>query len=156
MSRVVVGLDGSESSREAFREATKEAAWRGANLHAIHVVYFPASFGYETGFIDFDAVMRAGAEFLEDEVSKLVAEYDGDFPVPLTRETTMGHVGVMLAEAATEVGPDGHATELVVTGSRGLGGFKGLLLGSVANYLVHHLNTPLLIVRPEVSEDDED
>lgn len=152
MTRVVVGIDGSEASRAAFREATREATWRGATLHAMHIVFFPASFGYETGFIDFDAVMVNGAAFLEDEVAKLVGEYDGDFPVPVTRETSMGHVGVMLAAAASELGDDGEPTELVVTGSRGLGGFKGLLLGSVANYLVHHLKGSLLIIRPETAE----
>ena len=69
---------------------------------------------------------------------------------PVEAKVVLGHTGVKLIEVA-EDGEDGPA-ELVVLGSRGLGGFKGLLLGSVTTYAVHHLTCRLLVVPTTVRE----
>lgn len=144
MGVVVVGLDGSETSRAAFAAATQEAVWRGASLHAVHVIGFPTQFGYGVGYVDFDNLREAGQAFIEAEVEKLTGDYEGEFPVPVTTEFAMGHTGVELRRIAENA--EGEPAELVVLGSRGLGGFKGLLLGSVTTYLVHHLDTRLLLI----------
>lgn len=47
MSFIVVGLDGSETSRSAFSEAIREAEWRHAKVVALHVVSIPVSVGVE-------------------------------------------------------------------------------------------------------------
>lgn len=145
MSFVVVGIDGSETSRSAFAEAVQEAQWRQYDVLALHVVTVPVSLGYEYGaVIDLKLLREAGTQLMAAELEELRARFGGEFPVPVESRTVFGHPGVELIKAA-EDGDEGRA-ELVVLGSRGLGGFKGLLLGSVTTYAVHHLTCRLLIV----------
>jgi nucleotide-binding universal stress UspA family protein len=63
-------------------------------------------------------------------------------PVSISSRVVTGHIGIELLRAANE--DDG--ASMVVAGSRGFGGFKSLLLGSVTTYLSHHLTCPLLII----------
>ncbi len=145
MSFILVGLDGSETSRSAFAEAIREAEWRHARVVALHVVSLPVSIGVEYGaMIDLDLLREEGQTFVAAELAILEESYGGDFPVPVESKVVLGHAGVQLIEVA-EGGEDGPA-ELVVLGSRGLGGFKGLLLGSVTTYAVHHLTCRLLVI----------
>lgn len=145
MTFVVVGLDGSESSRIAFHQAIAEAEWREAKVVAVHAVSYPTTVGYEFGQADLDALHSNGVALMKEELDKLAADYGGQFPVAVESEIVMGHTGVELMRMAE--GHDGERAELVVVGSRGLGGFRGLLLGSVTTYLTHHLPCRLLIVR---------
>lgn len=145
MSFVVVGIDGSTTSRAAFAEAIQEAQWRQCSVLALHVVTIPVSLGFEYGsMIDVGLLREAGEHLMADELAALEAEFEGGFPVPVDSRTVFGHAGIELIKAA-EDGEDGQA-ELVVLGSRGLGGFKGLLLGSVTTYAVHHLACRLLVI----------
>lgn len=148
MSFIVVGLDGSETSRRAFREAVQEAQWREARLVALHVVHHPY-----VGVDGFAAAipmedLRPGAEALvARELETLRAGYGEDFPIPVEPRVVMGHSGVEVIKAAS--GASEGPAELVVLGSRGMGGFRGLLLGSVTTYAAHHLSCRLLIVPAE-------
>ncbi len=144
MGFIVVGIDGSETSRKAFHEAVREAQWRGASLLALHVVANPVMTGYEFGDL-INVVLEGGKEFATGELKFLSETYDGAFPVVVDHSVVMGHAGMELLSAAEGDEASGPA-ELVVLGSRGLGGFKGLLLGSVTTYAAHHLECPLLIV----------
>lgn len=150
MSSIVVGLDGSDTSRMAFDEAIREANWRDTSVLAVHVVHFPASIGYGVGYLDFDAFREAGTAFLDAELDKLKAEHGGQFPVEVEKRIAIGHTGVELVSAAWNDGKD--PAQLVVVGSRGLGGVKGVLFGSVSTYLVHHLDVPILII-PALNEE---
>ena len=145
MGFIVVGLDGSATARRAFHEAVKEAQWRDADILAVNVVVFALVAGHELGMADIDELKDGGRAFLDKELAELAAEYDGGFPVEIDTHVAVGHTGVELIKAAE--GPEGgdHA-DLVVLGSRGHGGFRGLLLGSVTTYAVHHLPCRLLIV----------
>lgn len=147
MACVLVGLDGSETSRSAFREAIREAGWRGASVRAVHVVAHPVAAGDGFGSrIDLDRLREAGARFLSAELDRLEREHDGGFPVRVVGHITLGHYGMEIIAASRGVGHDDGPAELVVLGSRGLGGFQGLLLGSVTTYAVHHLTCRLLII----------
>ena len=151
MGFVVVGLDGSGTSRAAFREAIREAQWREASLLALHVVAYPVAAGAEFGaVIDIQMLQESGEQFAAAEIDKLRAEYNGEFPVDVSYKVVFGHSGAQIIDAASDT--DGQKAELVVLGSRGLGGFRGLLVGSVTTYAVHHLTCQLLIVP---SSDDE-
>lgn len=149
MGFVLVGLDGSATSRAAFREAIREAQWRELEVRAVHVVGRPISLGDGFGSrVDLELLQSAGERALSAALTGLEAEFGDGFPVPVSGEVRLGHIGAEIIEATV-----GGPVELVVLGSRGLGGFPGLLLGSVTSYAVHHLSCRLLIV-PAVPEPD--
>lgn len=150
MGTIIVGLDGSDTARAAFAEAILEAQWRDAELLALHVMAYSASVGLEVGIgPDLMELKKRGEASLEAELNKLEAGYEGGFPVRVEARVALGHAGAELVHAAEQTGDGG--AELVVLGSRGLGGFKGLLLGSITTYAVHHCKSRLLIV-PALSE----
>lgn len=149
MGVIVVGLDSSDTSRQAFHHAIKEAQWRDGSLLAVHAVSVPVSTGYDYPGLH-DDVIALGQEVLVKEIETLEVTYPDGFPVDVETRLVTGHPGAQLIATATDI--DGEAAELVVLGSRGFGGFKGLLLGSVSTYAVHHLSCPLLIV-PSIDAD---
>lgn len=150
MAVVVVGIDGSGTARAALREAVAQAAWRNDTLTVMHVVHFPAAMGFDTTALDLEALRDAGHTVIERELSDLENEYDDGFPVEINRVVRLGHAG---SELITFAETEGVEVSLTVVGSRGYGGFRGLIVGSITTYLVHHLETPLLIVPPEPDEE---
>ena len=129
--KVVVGFDGSEHSMRALEFAANEADLRGAVLD-IQAAYEP---GYE--FITADEVERT----MDRRVAAAVAHVAEVTPgVATSSGTHQESPANTLIEAS-----DGAA--LLVVGSRGLGGFKGLLLGSVSQKCSLHSTCPVTIVR---------
>jgi nucleotide-binding universal stress UspA family protein len=136
--RVVVGVDGSETSRRALQWAVREARLRNATVEAVHAwsmpnvgeLYVPVSDGAVTN------MERASAELLAEAVSTVDAE---GLPGPIVQTVMCGSGGAVLIDAAAEA-------DLVVVGSRGLGGFKGLLLGSVGHQVTHHAACPVVVI----------
>jgi nucleotide-binding universal stress UspA family protein len=145
MDVVVVGVDGSGNAREALRAAVDEAGWRGATVVAMHVVHYPFTLGVDGAtMVDFAAIEASGMAALQRELEEVEREFPGGFPVEVRPIVRLGHVGSQLLSVA-DIDEDA-SVKLTVAGTRGRGGFKGLLLGSTTTYLVHHLKTPLLIV----------
>lgn len=142
MSFIVVGVDGSASALKALVAAVEQAKLAQAEVRVINVVVLPAMSGYEFGPIDLAAMKEAAENTVEAAIDDLKAEYDNNVPVPISSRVVTGHIGIELLRAANE--DDG--ASMVVAGSRGFGGFKSLLLGSVTTYLSHHLTCPLLII----------
>ena len=99
--------------------------------------------------VDVEALRVAGQSVLHDEVTRLAQDYPDGVPVEMKSLVRLGHAGSELINIGDEEGVD---VELTVVGSRGYGGFRGLIVGSVTTYLVHHLETPLLIVPPVVED----
>lgn len=149
MAVVVVGIDGSGTARAALQEAVKQAIWRDASVCLLHTVHFPASMGFETSMLDMEALRAAGNAVIDDEIERLKADYPEGLPVEVTSQVRLGHAG---SELITIGDDEGFDVVLTVVGSRGYGGFRGLIVGSVTTYLVHHLETPLLIV-PQVADE---
>lgn len=149
MSVVVVGIDGSGTARAALREAVTQAAWRNASVVAVHVVHFPAAMGFDAAMIDFESLRTAGQIVLDEEIDGLKDEYPDGLPVNVASEIRLGHTGSELLNLSETEDLD---VVLTIVGSRGYGGFRGLVVGSVTTYLVHHLRSPLLIV-PQVDAD---
>lgn len=138
---VVVGVDGSPTSTAATLFAAEEAAWRETNLIALHAWARPVSTGPGDMLplvYDPDRLAAEEARVLAESVAGLGANHPD---VPVER---------MLVEdrAATALIEQSARAQLVVVGSRGHGGFTGLLLGSVSHALLHHSDCPVAVVRP--------
>lgn len=146
---VVVGVDGSARSIEALRWALAEARLRKAPLRALHSwIYLhplvPLLVGYpyardtiEPAAADAATAARQAAETILDQALAELGEV-GD--VDVERVIAQGSAAQALIDAATE-------QDILVVGSRGHGGFAGLLLGSVSQQCAQHACCPVVIVR---------
>jgi nucleotide-binding universal stress UspA family protein len=136
--RIVVGVDGSEGARRALRWAAKEAQLRGAVLDVVHTWHIPyvGASPYAAGTIDWSDLEPAARATLDHEITKLGQLAAGLQVTPLL-------VTGAPAQAITDAAKD---ADLVVVGSRGHGGFAGLLLGSVSQQVAHHATCPVVIV----------
>ena len=140
MNRIVVGVDGSENARAALAWAVDEARSRGASLDAVMVWHLPT--------------------------------YGGPYTMPLpvpgpeVEESFRAHLDSLIDDCDTEglsapVGRGerearrGTPADLLVVGSRGHGGFVGMLLGSVSHRLAAHAPCPVVIVPGEAGRLDE-
>ncbi|NIH83829.1 universal stress protein [Amycolatopsis granulosa] len=135
---VVVGVDGSPTSEQAVGVAFEEASYREVPLVAVH-----AWSDITSGV---DRYLRYW-EFMEPDARRLLAqrlagrqEEHPDVEV---------HRHLVPADPRTALLAESGGAQLVVVGSRGRGGFKGLLLGSTSQALVRRARCPVLVVRPE-------
>ena len=134
---VVVGVDDSDESLAAIAWAADEAGRRGVPLVAVHAWRaWPWLSESLVGWSVSDADMGAG---LEQMVRDLVAPYVSEGQAVETR-VTVGHPAVKLIEASD-------TASLVVVGTRGRGGLRGLLLGSTSREVMRQARCPVLVVR---------
>jgi nucleotide-binding universal stress UspA family protein len=138
---VVVGVDCAERSEPAVAFAFEEASLRGVSLTALHMWAEPPR-GHSDPFkpvaYDYDEAHREATRALAEALAGFQEKYPD---VPVFQELRCSlHPALNLLVAAKEA-------SLVVVGSRGRGGFKGLLLGSVGQALIHHANCPVAVVR---------
>lgn len=133
--RIVVGVDGSSASMDAVRWAVAQAELTGCDVQAITSWQNPAQYGADiyTERVDWDSIARMTL----DNALKEVGEGS---PLAVTKTTLEGHPAKVLCEASV-------GATLVVVGSRGHGGFVGMLLGSVSEYVIAHAKCPVLVVR---------
>jgi nucleotide-binding universal stress UspA family protein len=140
-SPIVVGVDGSPSADDALEWAAAEASVMHRPLHIVHgfiwplmrVPLGPSEFGPA------DGGLRASAERL-----LVAAETRAQLAAPdinVTSELVVGDAAPALLRCA-------RGAELLVVGSRGLGGFLGLLVGSVGVAVAAHAPCPVIVVRP--------
>lgn len=132
--RVVVGVDGSESATKALEWALAEARARSATLDVVHAWSIPAvAIPYVPNTLEIE---RAAAQLLDDAVRQAgVADDDPN----VVRTVVPGPPAGVLLDLAERA-------DLVIVGSRGLGGFKGLLLGSVGHQVATHAACPAVVV----------
>jgi nucleotide-binding universal stress UspA family protein len=138
MMHVVVGVDESDGAAEALKWAIHEADARGAVLTAVlawswldqHHIY--RSEPFDPAFDEDDAL---------GTLERIVARTLDDVPPGISLRAVNALAGRGLVEAAAEA-------DLLVVGARGLGGFKGLLVGSVSQYCLHHAPCPVAVVKP--------
>ncbi len=134
---VVVGVDGSEQARVAVLEAAEQAQRMGLPLRVLCAVpqysgslaWVPAPLDREALFADIKVQMDAGLAWIKSH-----------FPgLPIETRLVDGSPVEVLIEASRNV-------ELVVLGTRGHGGFAGMLLGSTSDGVLHHAKGPILVV----------
>lgn len=143
---VVVGVDGSAVSEHALGLAFAHAAFRDVPLVAVH-----AWSDGDPEEVFSQARMEFEWEPLEDTESRVLAErlagWSELYPDVVVRRD------VVRAKPRQRLLEWGERASLVVVGSRGRGGFRGLLLGSTSQALLHHAECPVMVVRPEPDDD---
>jgi len=133
---IVVGVDGSPASGRALEWAAAEAERTGASLRLVCAWMFPMALGYAfTTNVD---DVRGNAQEVIDRAMAHVADVAPG--VPVSGETIEEAPAPALAAAAA-------GAQLLVVGSRGLGGFQGLLMGSVSQYCTRHATCSVVVVR---------
>ena len=142
--RIVVGVDGSPSSRAALRWAVRYAALTGGTTDAIMAVHNPTTLAtYPWASLDETDDLDENALKALDGVVK--AEVEADDSHLVGAEVINGHPAAVLLHAAADA-------DLLVVGSSGHGRFAEALLGSVSQHVVHHAQCPVLIMRERHSE----
>lgn len=144
MGRIVVGVDGSKESRRALRWALDEAQLRNATLEVVYAWTF-APVAAAGGFVPYvtgdvvEAIRLEAEKLVRDMLAEVKEQAEG---IQIEQRVAAGQAAKILVEAAT-------GADLLVVGSRGHGGFAGLLLGSVSQQCAHHALCPVVIVPPE-------
>ncbi|MGE5287582.1 MAG: universal stress protein [Micromonosporaceae bacterium] len=126
---IVVGSDGSAGSQAAVAFAFEEAALREARLLAVCALSDTAG-------------SLGGARRLEEDFEQVIARWEKEYPeVTVDRHVSDGPARPALLAAA-------HRAQMLVVGSRGRGGVRGMMLGSVSQALLHHAPCPVSVVHP--------
>jgi nucleotide-binding universal stress UspA family protein len=138
--RIVVGVDSSEAARRALQWAIAETEIRKAALTVVHSWHLPYVGGYPLAgaVMDPTQVEEAARDTL---VSIVEREDTAELAVPIAEVLAMGGPAAAILETAADA-------DLVVVGSRGFGGFRGLLLGSVSQQVAQHASCPVIVVPP--------
>jgi nucleotide-binding universal stress UspA family protein len=133
---VVVGVDGSDASRDALAWAGRYARLTGATVHAATAWEYPAELAFGMVAVpDFDPEGDA-RRLLKEAVGEVL---EGREPVAVRTSVVHGPAGRVLERLA-------EAADLLVVGSRGHGVVAGVLLGSVSEHCVHHTRCPVVVV----------
>ncbi len=135
-TRIVVGVDGFESSKAALRWAIHQAKLTGGVVEAVTAWQVPAGSGL---------IPAADMPDYQDDARMVLTEaitemcmVDPD--VEVRPRVVQGRAAQVLVDAA-------EGADLLVVGCRGHGGLAGALLGSVGQYCVHHAPCPVVVIR---------
>ena len=140
MNNIVVGFDGSPSALAALRWALDEARLRGSHVLVLQAWSVPV-LAYASPYAAAPVLelVEANRRAAEDTVANALEEADCHDLV-VEHAVVEGGAAEALLDAAADA-------DLLVVGSRGHGGFAGLLLGSVSQQCAHHAPCPVVIVR---------
>jgi nucleotide-binding universal stress UspA family protein len=143
--RVMVALDGSESSNRAFQVGIDLTLMLKAELTILHIVEIPTSIYFPPEPIEVDVEKIQGREMTEGEKLVSNAASLAESKGLKAGQKVMRHMG-SVAEGIREYA-DKNGIDLIVMGTRGLGGVKRLLFSSVAGGVVSNANCSVLVVR---------
>lgn len=132
---VVVGVDGSPAAEPALAVAFEEASLRGVDLVALHA-------WSDTGVFEFPGVDWTQLQAMgEETLAERLAGWQEQYPDVLVRRI------VTADRPANHLLVEGESAQLLVVGTRGRGGIKGMLLGSVSTSVVHAARMPVIVAR---------
>jgi nucleotide-binding universal stress UspA family protein len=144
MSGIVVGVDGSGSSKRALEWAVRQAALQHAPLTVLTVHQVAA--GYWTGnpliYPEDRPQQEKARQSAQEALSKATSQLSTGQPASAAVRAVSGLAAQALIDASRDA-------DLVVVGSRGAGGFASLLMGSVSSQVVHHAACPVVVVPSE-------
>jgi nucleotide-binding universal stress UspA family protein len=133
--RIIVGVDGSEASLDAVRWALRQAELTGSSVEALISWQFPRQYGEEFYGEEFD-----WEKIATDTLRSSLAQLGDEAQTRIEPRVVQGHPAQALVEASA-------GASLLVVGSRGHGGFVGMLIGSVSEHVIAHAQCPVLVVR---------
>jgi nucleotide-binding universal stress UspA family protein len=146
--RIIVGIDGSAPSRCALDWAVDEAVQTGGEIDAV--------LAYGSGLAWIDVGSDAQAFIIEhsaERANHVLHEVLDDVALP-TEATVRIHPIVVEGEPARVLVEMAREADLLIVGTRGRGGFAGLLLGSVSQRCAEHSTCPVVVVPSSVQEHD--
>lgn len=139
----VIGSDGSDGAETALRWGLSLAIGRAASIRVVRAWQLPPTAGAEFGVVpSIDLEPREAHLGLDDLAASAIRS-----GVQVTSEVLYGGAARLLLEAS-------ESADLLVVGSRGHGGFRRLLLGSVSQQCATHARRPVVVVRPRPDDDD--
>jgi nucleotide-binding universal stress UspA family protein len=137
---ILVGVDGSPPSRTALTWAAAEAADHGAELVVLTVWERTLLPPMGSGGVPQSPVPDPAQRATEDLLAVIKAELGEDPPVLVQPRVKEGHTAQVLIEHSADA-------DLLVVGTRGRGGFIGLVLGSVSQHVAAYAKCPVTVVR---------
>jgi len=141
--RVVVGVDGSQVSEAALAFAAEQASWRGVGLTAVLSLAIPIFSGASHVGLTPQDVLLADSETGNALLNESLADWQVKYPdVDIRTRVDSGPAARALMDMSA-------GALLLVVGSRGLGGFRSLVLGSVSHSVLHHAHAPVAVVHPQ-------
>ena len=144
MTGIIVGIDGSDHSRHALEWAIREATVRHAPLTVLTVQQAAVGYWGSPVLYPGDAdLAEQGRKTAQAETDSVLEEIgSGSGPSSVTVRAVTGLPAEALLEAAADA-------DMLVVGSRGAGGFKRLLMGSVSTQVTHHAPCPVVVIPDE-------
>jgi len=141
MPGIIVGIDGSGHSQQALEWAVKHAAIEHVPLTvlSVHEVATNAWTGSPIIMAEDRPEEEKTRQAAQEAVNKTISEL-GAQPGPVTVRVISGQPARALIDAS-------EGADMVVVGSRGVGGFSSLRMGSVSSKVVHHAACPVVVVR---------
>lgn len=143
--RIVVGVEGSGGAKAALRWAIQEARFRNAVVEVVtaySTTYVPASPDFNYVPLDTSDLAQEVKRMQDTVVDEVLDELEA-CEVEIRRTVARGRAPDTLIRVA-------EGADMLVVGSRGRGGFRGMLLGSVSQQIAHHGDCPVVIVRPDL------
>jgi nucleotide-binding universal stress UspA family protein len=158
--RVLVPLDGSALSEEALQPALQllaaVAPRSDGELHLLHIVDLPATYGYTRSQANIPTSMHEEARqeaetYLTDLVARLRAQLPAEARPAITWSVAINPdvAGAILTQAAMATHAEGNGCDIIALATHGHSGLRTLIMGSVATRLLGVSKQPLLIVRPQ-------
>jgi nucleotide-binding universal stress UspA family protein len=145
---IVVGIDGTPAGEAALAFAFEEASLRDRAVVAVHTwtdSVLEAALAGSAAAVDFYPLQQQAYELLAERL----AGWQEKYPDVIVRRE------VVRDRPATALLRYSEGAALVVVGSRGRGGFRGLILGSTSQHLLHHASCPVAVVRTDPDKEDQ-
>ena len=136
MDRILVAIDDSQEARDALKHALEQ--FSEATIYVVHVPEV-ANITLDTSY---DASMTDEAEERAKDILETARTIAGEYGRPIETELVFGHPAKAVVSYATE-----NEIDQIVIGSRGKGGVKRVLLGSIAETIIRRADCPVTVVR---------
>jgi nucleotide-binding universal stress UspA family protein len=139
MPGILVGIDGSDHSRRALEWAAKEAAIKHVPLTVLTVQQAMAGYWGPVVYPQDPSLAEQARKAAQEETDIALAGLDTDSRPSVTVVARVGLPAEEILDAAADA-------DMIVVGSRGAGGFKRLLMGSVSTHVTYHAHCPVVVI----------